>query len=57
MWVIPSLDIVVSYNDASLNGWNSGADSPTNRCMKRLVAAVQSSTARHGNPQHLPLGP
>ena len=40
MWVIPSLDIVVSYNDAKLDGWYSGDESPTNQAMKRLVAAV-----------------
>ncbi len=40
MWVIPSLDIVVSYNDAKLRGWTSGEQSPTNQAMKRLVAAV-----------------
>jgi CubicO group peptidase (beta-lactamase class C family) len=40
MWVIPSLDIVVSYNDAKLRGWYSGEESPTNQAMKRLVAAV-----------------
>ncbi len=41
MWVIPCLDIVVSYNDANLRQWHSGSDSPTNQAMKRLVAAVQ----------------
>jgi CubicO group peptidase (beta-lactamase class C family) len=40
MWVIPSLDIVVSYNDANLRGWYSGEKGPTNQAMKRLVAAV-----------------
>lgn len=40
MWDIPSLDIVVSYNDAKLRGWQSGEKSPTNQCMKLLVAAV-----------------
>ena len=40
MWVIPSLDIVVSYNDAKLRGWYSGEKSPTNQAMKRLVAAA-----------------
>jgi CubicO group peptidase (beta-lactamase class C family) len=41
MWVMPSLDIIVSYNDAQLRGWNSGTKSPTNQAMKRLVAAVK----------------
>ena len=41
MWVIPSLDIVVSYNDANLQGWHSGENNPTNQAMKRLVSAVQ----------------
>ena len=40
MWVIPSLDIVVSYNDAKLKGWYSGEKSPTNQAMKQLVSAV-----------------
>lgn len=44
MWVIPSLDIVVSYNDARLRGWYSGENSPTNQAMKRLVAAVHHQT-------------
>ena len=35
------LDIVVSYNDAKLQGWYSGNDNPTNQAMKRLVSAVQ----------------
>ncbi len=41
MWVIPNLDIVVSYNDAELRQWHSGEDSPTNQAMKRLVATIQ----------------
>ena len=41
MWVIPSLDIVVSYNDANLRGWHSGETGPTNQAMKRLMAAVR----------------
>lgn len=40
MWVLPDQHIVVSYNDANLNGWTSGADSPTNQAMKRLLAAL-----------------
>jgi CubicO group peptidase (beta-lactamase class C family) len=40
MWVIPSLDVVVSYNDAKLEGWTSGSACPTNQAMKRLVAAA-----------------
>ena len=40
MWVIPSLDIGVSYNDTKLRGWYSGEKSPTNQAMKRLVATV-----------------
>jgi hypothetical protein len=40
MFVMPSLDLVVSYNDANaLRGWSSG-ESPTNEAMKRLVEAV-----------------
>ncbi len=41
MWVIPSLDIVVSYNDAKLQGWYSGEKNPTNQAMKRLMNAVR----------------
>jgi hypothetical protein len=40
MFVIPSLDLVVSYNDAKLEGWFPGPDNPTNKAMKRLVEAV-----------------
>ncbi len=42
MWVIPSLDIVVSYNDANLRVWTSGPKNPTNTAMKLLVDAVVS---------------
>lgn len=42
LWVIPSLDIVVSYNDANLNGWYSGSTSPTNQAMRRLIEAVRN---------------
>lgn len=42
LWVIPSLDIVVSYNDAELSGWTNGAESPTNRAMQRLVQAIRT---------------
>lgn len=42
MFVIPSLDIVVSYNDAhELDKWVNGPDNPTNRAMQLLVDAVQ----------------
>jgi len=44
MWVIPSLDVVVSYNDAKLRGWTSGEKSPTNRAMKLLVEACRTET-------------
>lgn len=40
LWVIPSLDIVVSYNDASMHDWVSGAANPTNEAMRRLIAAL-----------------
>ena len=39
MWVIPSLDVVVSYNDAKLDRWTSGRENPTGRAMKLLVEA------------------
>jgi len=42
MFVIPSLDIVVSYNDAhELSKWVNGPDNPTNRAIGLLVDAVQ----------------
>ena len=44
MWVMPEFGVVVSYNDAKLNGWNSGADSPTNQAMKLFTEAVVSQT-------------
>ena len=41
MFVIPSLDLIVSYNDADkLAGWLPGPGNPTNKAMKRLVEAV-----------------
>jgi CubicO group peptidase (beta-lactamase class C family) len=40
LWVIPSLDIVVSYNDAKLEGWTNGEGSPTNQAIKKLLTAV-----------------
>ncbi len=41
MWVMPGLDIVVSYNDAmKLRGWTSGKKNPTNTAMKLIVKAV-----------------
>jgi CubicO group peptidase (beta-lactamase class C family) len=38
--VIPSLDLVVSYNDASMKRWVNGKEGPTNRALKLLVEAV-----------------
>jgi len=43
MWVIPSLDVVVSYNDAKMRTWTSGRKNPTNQAMKLLVAAIDSN--------------
>lgn len=40
MWVIPSLNVVVSYNDAQMRNWTSGADNPTNTAMRLLVEAI-----------------
>jgi hypothetical protein len=40
VWVIPSLDMVVSYNDANMRQWTSGKANPTNTAMKLLVAGV-----------------
>ncbi len=42
MWVIPSLDMVVSYNDATMRNWTSGKENPTNEAMKLLVKAVEA---------------
>lgn len=41
MWVIPSRDLVVSYNDAELRNWTSGRDNPTNTAMKLLMTALE----------------
>ncbi|MCJ7549723.1 MAG: hypothetical protein MUQ30_08595 [Anaerolineae bacterium] len=42
MFVLPSLDIVVSYNDAiGLNTWINGPDNPTNQVMKLLMDAIR----------------
>ncbi len=41
MWVIPSLDLVVSYNDASMKHWTSGERNPTNEAMKLVVGACR----------------
>lgn len=40
MWVIPSLDIVVSYNDAKMDRWVSGRENSTNEATRLLVDAV-----------------
>ncbi|MGB9594854.1 MAG: hypothetical protein ACPL7B_01125 [Candidatus Poribacteria bacterium] len=41
MFVIPSLDIVVSYNDAkTLDGWINGDESPLNNAIKILVDSI-----------------
>jgi CubicO group peptidase (beta-lactamase class C family) len=40
LFVMPGLDLVVSYNDATLKEWTNGAKSPTNQAMKLLVQAV-----------------
>ena len=39
---MPEFGVVVSYNDAELNGWNNRADSPTNQAMKLFTKAVVS---------------
>ncbi|GIW79454.1 MAG: hypothetical protein KatS3mg105_1261 [Gemmatales bacterium] len=42
MWVVPSLGIVVSYNDARIRGWRNGKkNNPTNEAMRLLVASVR----------------
>ena len=43
MWIIPSLDIVVSYNDAKMRTWTSGTKNPTNEAMKLLMRAVSAT--------------
>ncbi|HGJ64379.1 TPA: hypothetical protein ENS27_03190 [bacterium] len=41
MFVIPSLDIVVSYNEAeNLEGWLNGNESPLNNAMRMLANSV-----------------
>lgn len=39
--VIPSLDLVVSWNDAAIAEHTNGPDSPMNRALERLMAAVR----------------
>jgi hypothetical protein len=40
--VVPSLGLMVSYNDATeLNNWVNGPDNPTNGVLQRLVDAVR----------------
>ncbi len=46
MWVIPSLDIVVSYNDAKMRKWTSGTENPTNEAMKLLIMAVEPTSSQ-----------
>ena len=56
MWVIPSLDIVVSYNDAELRDWTSGKKNPTNRAMKLLVEACRKrSENTRGTGMYFPV--
>lgn len=50
MWVIPSLDIVVSYNDATMRTWVSGKKNPTNEALRLLVAACLDSGERASLP-------
>jgi len=40
MWVIPSLDLAVSYNDARMRQWTSGRGNPTNQAISLLLSAV-----------------
>lgn len=42
MWVMPGLDLVVSYNDAKMRRWTSGEKNPTNEAMKLVVAACEA---------------
>lgn len=49
MWVIPSLDIIVSYNDARLRKWVSGKKNPTNTAMQLLVDAVKEPRVPKGD--------
>jgi hypothetical protein len=45
LWVIPSLDIVVSYGDANLKGWTS-----VNKAMKLLMEAVMGQRSSEASP-------
>jgi len=46
MVVLPSLDLVISYNDAeALNRWVNGPGGPTNQALKLLVNAVEGVDA------------
>ena len=46
MWVIPSLETVVSYNDAKMKKWTSGEKNPTDTAMKLLIEAVMPADRR-----------
>jgi len=46
MWVIPSRDLVVSYNDAALRRWTSGPSNPTNDAIRLLLAALTERPGR-----------
>ena len=41
LMVIPSLDMVVSWNDAAIDEHTNGPDSPVNQAMKILMRAVR----------------
>ena len=43
MWVIPSLDVVVSYNDARMHTWVNGRANPTNTAIKLLLDALRTT--------------
>lgn len=41
LMVIPSLDMVISWNDAAIDKHTNGPDSPVNQAMKLLMAAIR----------------
>jgi len=54
VWVIPSMDIVVSCNSANMKTWISGPENPTSRAMKLLIESVltKSMSEKVGPQRH-----
>jgi hypothetical protein len=58
LWIIPSLDMVISYNDSRLDdgrlkGWTNGEKSATNQAIQRLVQAAVRKEPAGGAAGHV----